>query len=91
LERSKEAARGIAMHALHLLGESRAVNVMQQRHPGTAAAPNSLQWQHPSEGRWKYNVDACFYGTSGQTGWGWCVRNDHGTLLQHEQTFVTII
>jgi hypothetical protein len=56
------------MHALHLLGESRAVNVMQQRHPGTVAAPNSLQWQHPSEGRWKYNVDASFYGTSGQTG-----------------------
>jgi ribonuclease HI len=47
----------------------------------SVAAPNSLQWQQPSEGWWKCNVDASFYGASGQTGWGWCVRNDHGIFV----------
>jgi hypothetical protein len=73
----KEPTRGIAMSALHLIREWRAVNVVQQQHIGTVGAPNSLQWQQPSEAWWKCNVDASFYGASGQTGWGGCVRNDH--------------
>ncbi|PNX99083.1 hypothetical protein L195_g022344, partial [Trifolium pratense] len=34
-----------------------------------------------SEGWWKCNVDASFYGTSVQTGRGWGVVNDHGTFV----------
>jgi ribonuclease HI len=43
----------------------------------TAQTP-LLQWQQPSPGYLKCNVDASFYNMAGATGWGWVVRDSRG-------------
>jgi ribonuclease HI len=39
------------------------------------------QWQAPSLGYVKCNVDASFFDNDGATGWGWCVRDHRGRFL----------
>ncbi|XP_045790350.1 uncharacterized protein LOC123885137 isoform X2 [Trifolium pratense] len=96
----KDTAKGVATTAAHLIGEWRAVHVIQQQHSATAAvltqsrisdtgaassppiiAADPLRWQRPRDGWWKCNVDASFSQASGQTGWGWCIRNSQGVFV----------
>jgi len=44
-------------------------------------SPAIPQWQPPSNGRFKCNVDASFSDHFQQTGIGVCVRDDAGTFL----------
>ncbi|XP_058783379.1 uncharacterized protein LOC131658061 [Vicia villosa] len=42
---------------------------------------NLLQWQPPSSGSFKCNVDAGFNRQLGTTNCGWCLRDDHGDFV----------
>ncbi|XP_045802361.1 uncharacterized protein LOC123895940 [Trifolium pratense] len=96
----KDTVMGVATTAAHLIGEWRAVHVIQQQHSATTAvltqsrisdtgaassppiiAADPLRWQRPRDGWWKCNVDASFSQASGQTGWGWCIRNSQGVFV----------
>jgi hypothetical protein len=45
-----------------------------------AAATSLVQWQQPSEGYLKCNVDANFYNLAGSTGWDWVIRDSSGNF-----------
>jgi ribonuclease HI len=50
----------------------------QQPEIQQTTATSLLQWQQPSPGHLKCNVDASFYNMAGATGWGWVVRDSRG-------------
>ncbi|MCH96078.1 replication protein A 70 kDa dna-binding subunit [Trifolium medium] len=41
----------------------------------------TTQWQCPTKGWWKCNVDASFHEAAGYTGWGWYIRNRQGNFI----------
>jgi ribonuclease HI len=76
------SAQQVGVQALTFWNQWATINGMlhEQQQPAfqAAAVPNIMQWNPPTFGFLKCNVDASFFNTAGATGCGWILRDFRG-------------
>ncbi|KAK2374133.1 hypothetical protein QL285_075114 [Trifolium repens] len=89
---SKSRAQQVSMQAAQYWYQWATINGLLQDHQQLdqqQPADNTLvQWQQPTFGFLKCNVDASFFNTVGASGWGWCLRDWRGQFKLAGSNFV---
>ncbi|XP_045792146.1 uncharacterized protein LOC123886917 [Trifolium pratense] len=77
----KEQGQQIGINAMRLWDEWEIVQAVNNSSRETDQQQYSLQWQPPSQGKYKCNVDAGFHNDVRKTSVGWCVRDHRGKFI----------
>ncbi|PNY00873.1 ribonuclease H [Trifolium pratense] len=85
---NKLNARQIGSQAVQLWEEWRAVHVFRPAEQQQQQVTPGMQWQTPTQGRLKCNVDASFYDDEGVCGGGWCIRDCSNHFILAVSNFI---
>ncbi|MCH93246.1 cytochrome P450 [Trifolium medium] len=83
-----EPGRNLGFKARHMWEECSAVQHMQQRRQSEQQQQH-VNWQKPSPGWFKCNVDAGFHKEINKTTTGWCLRDHMGRFVTAETSWKT--
>ncbi|CAJ2678023.1 unnamed protein product [Trifolium pratense] len=76
-----EQGQQLGVKAMHMWSEWQAVQAVGSRNSVHEQQQYTLQWQKPSQGWYKCNIDAGFHHEARKTTVGWCVRDHRGQFV----------